>query len=164
MYKVAGLSKEYTLSRQENGFVINNEPFHIDIQQLSPKSWLVFNHNKRFIVDLIENEKGQNTYVLLVNGHKYTCHVKDPLHMIIDQLGMANLNSTKADKLNAPMPGLVLDVLVKTGDLVKKGEPLIILEAMKMENILKAAHDGKVAEIMVSNGESVEKNQALLRF
>jgi len=164
MYKVAGLSKEYTLSKHENGFVINNEPFHIDIQQLTPESWLVFYNNKRFIVDLIEKEKGQNTYHLLVNGHKYACSVKNPLQLIIDQLGMANLNATKSDKLIAPMPGLVLDVLVGNGTFVKRGEPLIILEAMKMENILKATRDGTISDIMVSKGESVEKNQTLLRF
>lgn len=62
------------------------------------------------------------------------------------------------------MPGLVIDVLVKEGDTVQKGEPLIILEAMKMENILKAATEVKIKKVLVEKGKAVEKNTTLIEF
>lgn len=64
----------------------------------------------------------------------------------------------------APMPGLVLEMKVKTGETVTKGQPLLIIEAMKMENVIKAQGDGVVKEICVSAGQSVEKLDKILEF
>ena len=62
------------------------------------------------------------------------------------------------------MPGLILDVLVSAGDTVAKDDPLIILEAMKMENVLKSAGDGVVKSIEVAKGQAVDKNQILIEL
>ena len=77
---------------------------------------------------------------------------------------MANVGSAKASKLKAPMPGKVLDVLVTVGQEVVKGDGLVILEAMKMENVLKADDVGVVKSVNVSIGEAVEKNNVLIEF
>jgi biotin carboxyl carrier protein len=62
------------------------------------------------------------------------------------------------------MPGLIIDLRVKEGDQVKAGDPLLILEAMKMENIIKASGDSIVKSLKVKKGETVEKNQVLIEF
>ncbi len=62
------------------------------------------------------------------------------------------------------MPGMVLNILVKEGDEVKKGDTLLILEAMKMENSLKATADGVIKKIVAVKGTAVEKNQILIQF
>lgn len=67
----------------------------------------------------------------------------------------ANSNSGKRDGVKSPLPGVILDIKVKEGDTVKKGQTIIILEAMKMENNINAHRDGKVAEIKVKQGDSV---------
>lgn len=77
---------------------------------------------------------------------------------------MDNLNSNKVLEMKAPMPGMVLKVLVNAGDEVKKGDNLLILEAMKMENILKSTTDGTVSKVLVKQGDKVEKNQILIQF
>jgi biotin carboxyl carrier protein len=59
---------------------------------------------------------------------------------------------------------LVLDIRVKVGDVVKKGDPLVVLEAMKMENILKSVADVTIKKIAIDKGHAVEKNQLLLLF
>jgi len=64
--------------------------------------------------------------------------------------------------LKSPMPGLIVQVLVKVGDLVSTGDVLIILESMKMQNELKSSSDGKVTQIQVKKGDSVEQKQILL--
>jgi len=67
-------------------------------------------------------------------------------------------------EIKAPMPGLILDLKVAPGDQVQKGDVLLILEAMKMENSIKSPGDGVVKEVKVSLKQSVEKNQVLIQF
>jgi propionyl-CoA carboxylase alpha chain len=66
--------------------------------------------------------------------------------------------------LLSPMPGLLADIVVKPGQVVQAGERLAVIEAMKMENILTAVHDGTVAEILASKGESLAVDQPILSF
>jgi biotin carboxyl carrier protein len=79
-------------------------------------------------------------------------------------MGMTNTSSVKVNNVKAPMPGLIISLKVADGDEVKQGDPLLILEAMKMENILKSPGDGKVKSVKVKMGDSVEKNQILIEF
>jgi len=67
-----------------------------------------------------------------------------------------------AQTIDAPMPGVIMDVKVNTGDVVKKGDVLLILEAMKMENEIVSPKDGKIASVNVSKGESVNAGDVLL--
>ena len=69
-----------------------------------------------------------------------------------------------AGALRAPMPGLVVRILVEPGQAVARGGGLVVLEAMKMENELKAAADGTVKTVRVGTGEPVEKGQVLVEF
>ena len=81
-------------------------------------------------------------------------------------IGRRHLDNIAADQIDprqiAPMPGLITAVKIETGSAVKSGEPLIIMEAMKMEHTLKAPRDGIVAEITVSAGDQVEDGTILL--
>ena len=80
-------------------------------------------------------------------------------------MGFDSEESTQNQPLIAPMPGLVLSVEVKPGDVVQKGQALVKLEAMKMENLLRAQTDNQiVAKVHVSQGENVEKNKVLIEF
>ena len=87
------------------------------------------------------------------------CHfdVQDPLDVVASAAGDASL-------IEAPMPGLVRDVLVRAGAAVEKGDALVVLEAMKMEHGLVAARDGVVAEVLVRAGAQVEAGAALIRL
>jgi len=72
--------------------------------------------------------------------------------------------STQKGIIAAPMPGKVIDVLVKKGEKVKAGDPLVILESMKMEMAVRADIDSSVEEILVTVGESVKRGQGLVRL
>ena len=84
--------------------------------------------------------------------------------MLMEQMGISASAASKHEQLKAPMPGKVLEIKVSVGQEVKQGEPLLILEAMKMENVLKASHDVTVAEINIKQGDTVDKGQVLLVF
>ena len=73
-------------------------------------------------------------------------------------------NSNKDNDVKAPMPGRVIEILVKKGDIVSEGDSLIVLEAMKMENIIKSTREGVLKNIQVIEGNNVEKNAILLSF
>ena len=73
-------------------------------------------------------------------------------------------NKKKLKDLKAPMPGLVLDIMVKEGEEVTEGQELIVLEAMKMENAIKSPQDGKIKKIAIKNQDKIDKNHTLLSF
>ena len=73
-------------------------------------------------------------------------------------------NAAAAGSLVAPMPGAVLRVLADSGDEVRAGQPLVVVEAMKMEHQIQAPVDGRVAEVLVRAGDQVDTGQVLLRL
>ena len=89
---------------------------------------------------------------------------KDRFDLLLERLGMANAATTKVNELKAPMPGLIVDIRVQPGQAVLKGDPLLVLEAMKMENILKAPADGTVSGLKVVLRDNVQKGQVLVQF
>ena len=117
-----------------------------------------------FTARLLEINKADKTVILSLNGKSVTVTLKEPLDDLLHSMGLDKLTTAKVTHVKAPMPGLVLNVLVEAGQEVKKGDKLLVLEAMKMENIIKAAGDGKVAHIAVDKGQAVDKNQTLVEF
>jgi biotin carboxyl carrier protein len=98
-------------------------------------------------------------------GHKtVNLQVKDRFDLLLEKMGMNQSGSSNLKDIKAPMPGLILDIKVAPGDLVKKGDVVVILEAMKMENSIKSPGDGVVKDIKVALKQSVEKNQVLIQF
>lgn len=119
---------------------------------------------ERIRASIIEVDFRLRTVVLLIQHHRIELRVQDAQDLQLLALGLPDPAGKKATDLKSPMPGLVLSIPVKTGDLVRKGDPLLILEAMKMENVLKAPGDLLVSEIKVFQGQAVEKNQPLILF
>jgi len=98
-------------------------------------------------------------------GHKTTTLLlKDRFDLLLAEMGMNAAGSGSLKEIKAPMPGLILDLKVAPGAIVKKGDVVLILEAMKMENSIKSPGDGVVKEVKVSLKQSVEKNQVLIQF
>ena len=99
-----------------------------------------------------------------MNNQEVTVAIEDRFDALLHQLGMDNMNNQKVNEVKAPMPGLVLNIMIKPGDSVSKGDGLLVLEAMKMENIIKSPTDGVVKSIEVEQSIAVEKNQVLIKF
>lgn len=99
-----------------------------------------------------------------VDGIPIKTRVVTERDRLLARMGHSAHSSSRQTDLKSPMPGLVLKILVKAGDGVTKGDPLLILESMKMENVLKAGQNGVIAEIGIKEGDSVEKSHVLLRY
>jgi biotin carboxyl carrier protein len=113
-------------------------------------------------VEVLEPAEGKTR--LKVNGNLYETETIDKFDELLKSLGMEKGGVGKVNELKAPMPGLVLEIAVSAGDQVQKGDRVLVLEAMKMENVIKAPADATVAAVEVEQGKTVEKNQVMVRF
>jgi biotin carboxyl carrier protein len=120
--------------------------------------------NKSVNVEVLEIFPHEKRVRLKVNNSVHEVLVEDRFDLLLKEMGMETGASKEVKDVKAPMPGLVLEVLVKPGDIVEKDSPVIILEAMKMENVIKSPSRGTVKAISAIKGHAVEKNEVLLSF
>jgi acetyl/propionyl-CoA carboxylase alpha subunit len=143
---------------------IDGKPFSCDVLQNGSNRFHVIRDHKSYEVEILKADILAKTLTVKVNGRSYPLQVTDKFDELLRSLGMDKAAGSKVNELKAPMPGLVLDIVVSEGLAVKKGDPVVVLEAMKMENILKSPADVTVKKIAVKKGTAVEKNQVLVQF
>jgi len=99
-----------------------------------------------------------------VDGITYDVRIEDAYDSLIKDMGLSANVVKKLSEVKAPMPGLVLEIMVKAGDHLEEGDSIMILEAMKMENVIKASAEMTIKEVLIKKGEAVEKNQILINL
>ena len=149
---------------KEDRIYVNGKILDWDFIHISGGHYHILYDNKSFRTELVNVDHSSKTVTLKINGNNHTVKLKDRFDLLLEKMGISNTASNKLNHIKAPMPGLIIDLKVKIGDDVKTGDSLLILEAMKMENILKSPGDGKVKNVIVAIGESVEKGQVLVEF
>lgn len=153
---------EYEIIWNEQGQVtVNGEAYSVDLNSLGNGdliSMLLNNHSFEAVVDSAERDRWE----ILMNGENYDIIVKDERAYRLARARGELDNDTGMVPTKSPMPGVIVNVLVEVGQMISKGETMVILESMKMENELKATRDGKVFEIKVSAGQTVEKDALLV--
>lgn len=157
--------KEFQIKfhNSHSGTIDGNE-FDMDIAEEKSGILHVLNNHQSYNVEVLKADLSEKSFTIKVNGNIYNLNVKDKYDELLKSLGFENLGASKVNEVKAPMPGLVLDIRVAVGDEVKKGDALLVLEAMKMENIIKSPSDGIVKKIPVNKAQAVEKNQVLIQF
>ncbi len=143
---------------------INNTNFLIDKIINNENSFHVLFKHKSFNINIISVDAEEKKVLLNINNNSYTIKLTEELDILLKKMGIKNQTEKIKKELKAPMPGLIVKIPVKKDDFVKQGEILLVLEAMKMENNLKAEHDVTIKNILVQNGNSVEKNEVLIVF
>lgn len=134
----------------------------IDFISLGAGKFHFIRDKKSYSAEVVEINQAEKKFKIKVNNNLYELEIKDQYDELLKNLGLDNLNAQKIKEIKAPMPGLVLKILVKEGDLIKKGENLLILEAMKMENMIKAPSDLIIKRININIGDKLEKNQLMI--
>ena len=107
-------------------------------------------------------QQGEDNWQVLLRGRLYPVTVEDEREKRLRAAAGSGVAESGEFLLKAPMPGLVVTSLVEEGQEIKKGQVILILESMKMQNELKAPRDGTIGRIRVKAGESVEQRQTLL--
>ena len=114
--------------------------------------------------DVLAHHAGHGVWELEVGGRAFAVEVLDERAAAVRRLSGAATGPRAVPSLRAPMPGLVVQLLVAEGDAVAAGDRVAVIEAMKMENELRAAADARVAKVLASPGQAVEKDQVLVEF
>ncbi len=166
MYKAKVAEKTFEFEFSDDKALegtVNGESFEMGLAQQGDVHHVIHKYGS-YTVQLVRFDKENKTCVLQVNNKEIVVSIEDRFDLLLHQLGMDNINNQKVNELKAPMPGLVLNVLVEPGDSVVKGDGMMVLEAMKMENIIRTPADGVVKSLEVKKSDAVEKNQVLIKF
>jgi biotin carboxyl carrier protein len=151
---------EYEVEIDGDRIFINGEEVDIDLSRSGvPELYSILVNSRSFEV-LVEEER--QAYAVTLRGEQYRVRVEDERTRRLNQ-GRRGHEVPKGELVvKAPIPGLVVKVLVREGDEIAEDQPLVILEAMKMENEIRALRAGIVRKVEVSAGQRVEQNAALL--
>ena len=136
----------------------------LDIQVVNTKSYHILKDNLPFHTEVLQADFLNKQYTIKVNSGIYNVAISDHLDLLIDKMGFALSSTRDVGTIEAPMPGLILDINVRVGQAVNEDDPLLILEAMKMENVITSPRDGIIKNISVEKGEAVDKKHVLIEF
>jgi len=153
--------QEYTIEIDHEGQItVNNQEYRVDFQQLSEGGMLSLLLDQ-YSLEAIVEERAQS-WEVLIKGELYSVKVQDERAYRLAKARGISTEITGEANVISPMPGLIIEVPVEVGQIIKKGDQVIILESMKMENELRGPRDGTVKKVWVTKGESVEKNEVLV--
>ena len=151
-----------TIDALGKGWTINGIPADADIERLNPHSFQVLYKGASHTIHIVNFDPEAKTVVLKVDGKRAEVALTTEMDRLLKQLGFENAGAAKVLDIKAPMPGLIHSIKVEEGQEIKKGDPVLILEAMKMENVIKAATDAIIGKIHVKQGQSVDKGMLLV--
>lgn len=164
MYKASIKDQSFNIDLSNNTMILNGENYLLFLTPLDDGGYEAVLNGNKVVADIVRIDYELKQVVLRIQNKRYTVQIKEPVDILLESLGIQTKVSKKVNNLKAPMPGLVTKLLVKEGDHVNQGEPLLILEAMKMENVFKAATDVKIKSVKVSERQAVEKGEELIAF
>ncbi len=144
--------------------VSESDVSNLDAVATSKTSYHVLHQNKPYEAKIVASNFNGKSYQISINNNNYQVQISNDLDVMIKEMGFTARTSKLADAIKAPMPGLILEIQVEVGQTVKENDPLLILEAMKMENSMVSPRDGVIKSLAIKRGDAVEKNQLLIEF
>jgi len=154
---------EFELKEGENGSIVsgNGEASSLNLRDLGHGRFTVTVNNRVHILNIIRQN---DHYEVRIAGDHFQIRVEDEKEMRISEMIRHSRSGPTEQIVRAPIPGLVVKVLVEAGQQVSQGENLLILEAMKMENVIKSPHACIITAIKIREKETVQQNQELFRL
>jgi biotin carboxyl carrier protein len=131
---------------------ISDKSYEVEIEDIHARPIIAYVDGQRFEVDPDGGSKPE--------VHEAAAEKSKPV-VVPPQPGV---QTGSGNELTAPLPGTIVSIFVKTGDEIEAGKVVLIIEAMKMKNSIRTTRGGKVAEVLVSQGQTVSHKQALVRF
>ncbi len=156
---------DYSITVNGNEFTISkSKAENLDILSLDNSSYHLLQENKAFNIKLLKADFNQKTMEVLVNGNTYAVAIADGYDQMVKEMGLLTNASSKINEIKAPMPGLILDIMVEVGQEIVEGTPLLVLSAMKMENIILSQGEGTIKTIVVKKDDAVDKGQLIIEM
>ena len=154
-------SKTFNVTiNNSNTIKLNNNEHEVELSKLSDFSYLLRVDKK--VYHITSEKKDSNNYSFFIDGFSYDVSVRTLLEEKAYEFLKNKAKDNHSTEVKSPMPGLILKIKKNVGDTVEIGESLVILEAMKMENDVRAASSGIIKEILISENSAVEKNETLV--
>lgn len=166
VFKLNKMNKSYTVKVNNSSeiAITDKEISSLDSIKTSASKFHVLQNNTSFKAEITEAHFDEKSYQVKINNNTYNINILNDLDVLIKQMGF-EIGATKmVNDIKAPMPGLILEINVEVGQEVKEDDALLILEAMKMENVLNSPRDGIIKSIAIAKSDAVEKNQLLIEF
>ncbi|WP_118975509.1 acetyl-CoA carboxylase biotin carboxyl carrier protein subunit [Taibaiella koreensis] len=155
---------ELEVAASDDVVTVNETQIGWDMKQLPNGTFSILANGKSYLAVVDHVDRAAKQLKIKVNGNNYEMAIREPIDQLLQKMGLNIGNARKVEAIKAPMPGLVLKVMVTEGQQLKKGDPVLILEAMKMENVFKAPADATVKAIKVTERKAVEKGEVLIEL
>ena len=155
----------YNVNIENQSFQLNSDELNdLNLLEAAGGAYHLLHNNQSYHISIIQSDLDAKTVTLEINGVSYELKVEDEYDQLIKSMGLSSSAKQKLSSIKAPMPGLILEILIEPGQSIEKGDQLLILEAMKMENVLKADGEGVVKSVEVKKGDAVEKGQLIIEM
>ncbi len=156
--------KDFSITNIEGQWYVNDTPAELDIQPQANGLISILYNGKSFTAVVEKVDRKAKELTLRINGQPHRIALREAIDQLLSSMGLDLKAMQKIEPVKAPMPGMILRVLVEPGQQISKGDGLLVLEAMKMENVLKASGPATVKSIKVNEKTAVEKGAILIEL
>jgi len=153
---------EFEIPLPGNGTMGDGKSPEWDIVKIGDGLFHVIKNHHSYKVEVLSTDPVKKHLSLKVNGRIYDVEIKDKYDQLLKELGISAVVDSKINHIVAPMPGMVVEVMLNEGSVIQKNDAVMVLEAMKMKNVLKSPSDGIIKKIEVKSGDTVQKDQVLM--
>lgn len=165
MLKVSTAKKaQKQIEFSSGGIQVDGQIVDWDLVTIGDRRFHVLMNAHSYTCEVVSADARKKSFEIKVNGVLHTAEVQDQFDELLKKLGMDKAATHKVNVIKAPMPGLVLKIMISENQDINEGDSVLILEAMKMENVIKSPGTGKVKIIKVKERDAVEKNEVLVEL
>lgn len=155
--------RQFSYSEHSGVIEIDGKSTGLDIVKIDKNRYHILRRGVSYNAELV-SVSSPKSMVIKVEGEEFEVQISGSLDLLLEKLGMKKDPSGLLGNIISPMPGLVVEVMVNAGAKISKGSPLLVLQAMKMENIIKSPGDAVIKSVRVKKGDKVEKGQVLVEL
>ena len=163
LYALSSENRKFSFSVPlKNKIRIGRRDYIVQLKSDDKYGTYILWKNRKYPVEVVRSR--QNKYEILFNDISYIFTVETPFSLQRMKVLHSTKGKSEQESLKAPMPGKIIDVLVREGSNVLRGEPVVILEAMKMQNEIQSPVNGKVIKVSTKAGANVMKDDVLIEI
>src|SRR5664279_3449751 len=163
LYALSSENRKFSFSLPlKHSIKIGKRDYEVKLKSDEKFGTYVLWKNRKYPVEILRSS--QNKYEILFNDISYTFTVETPFSLQRMKVLNTTLGKSEKEIIKAPMPGKIIDVLVREGSTVLRGEPLVILEAMKMQNEIISPVNGTIIKVVAKPNTNVMKDDLLVEI